>query len=242
MVKDFLNSDDIRSLKKVKNSNDYFKELRSHLESKGVFVIQMGDLGSHHSRVSVEEFRGMAIADRLAPIIVINPNDTLNAKVFTLVHELCHLGLGKNIISNEFYTKQNKIEVFCNAVAAEVLVPSDELQVLIVNEITSSFIDNLAKKFCVSSIVIARRLLELNYITEQEYQETFNKYVTLSQRKQAKSSKGGPDSNIVAKARLGNKLIKTILNATYNGTLDFSDASSVLNLPISRFSKVYEEM
>src|SRR5271166_831872 len=44
-----------------------FAYLRSKIEASGVFVLLVGDLGSHHTKISTEKFRGFAIADSLAP-------------------------------------------------------------------------------------------------------------------------------------------------------------------------------
>jgi hypothetical protein len=49
-----------------------FNYLRSKIEAAGVFVILLGDLGSHHSKISVEAFRGFAIADPIAPFVVVS--------------------------------------------------------------------------------------------------------------------------------------------------------------------------
>ena len=46
---------------------DAFALLRSRAEDAGVFVLLKGDLGSHHTALPVEVFRGFAIADDAAP-------------------------------------------------------------------------------------------------------------------------------------------------------------------------------
>jgi hypothetical protein len=56
-----------------------------------VFVLLVGDLGSHHSPLSQEVFRGFALADKRVPFIVINDQDAKTARSFTLIHELTHI-------------------------------------------------------------------------------------------------------------------------------------------------------
>ena len=46
-----------------KNPEELFKALRKRSEAVGVFVILIGDLGSHHTAVDPEVFRGFAVAD-----------------------------------------------------------------------------------------------------------------------------------------------------------------------------------
>ena len=72
-----------------------FRLLRSRTEDAGVFVLLQGDPGSHHTAVDVEVFRGLAIADDVAPFVVINDNDSRAAWSFTLLHEWTHLLLGQ---------------------------------------------------------------------------------------------------------------------------------------------------
>jgi transcriptional regulator with XRE-family HTH domain len=76
-----------------------FGFLRSLAERAGVFVLLIGNLGSHHTAIPVGAFRGFAIADPLAPFVVINDQDAKAAWSFTLLHELAHLWLGETGVS-----------------------------------------------------------------------------------------------------------------------------------------------
>ena len=79
--------------------NEAFSLLRSRTEDAGVFVLLKGDLGSYHTAIPVDVFRGFAIADDVAPFVVINDQDSTPAWSFTLLHELVHLLLGQTGIS-----------------------------------------------------------------------------------------------------------------------------------------------
>jgi len=46
---------------------DAFKLLRHRAEEVGVFVLLQGNLGSHHTNIGVETFRGFALSDDIAP-------------------------------------------------------------------------------------------------------------------------------------------------------------------------------
>ena len=70
-----------------------FAYLREQAEKAGVYVLLIGNLGSHHTSLDVEMFRGFALADDVAPFIVINDQDSEKAWAFTLLHELCHIWL-----------------------------------------------------------------------------------------------------------------------------------------------------
>ena len=82
-----------------KTRDNAFAYLRAQIEAAGSFVLLLGNLGSHHTNISVEIFQGFASADPWAPMIVINDQDAKTAWSFTALHELVDLWLGSTSIS-----------------------------------------------------------------------------------------------------------------------------------------------
>src|SRR5262249_31661019 len=85
--------------------------------------------------VPLSEMRGFAIAKPQLPVVVVNGKDySQGGKAFTLLHELTHIILGESAISNgatEELTRtpeEQKIERFCDAVAAAALMPTRLIQ------------------------------------------------------------------------------------------------------------------
>jgi hypothetical protein len=76
-----------RFKKRGATPDDLFRELRFLTERAGVFVLLIGDLGSHHSSVSEKVFRGFAIADEIAPFVVINDQGSRSRPPFACAHE-----------------------------------------------------------------------------------------------------------------------------------------------------------
>ena len=125
---------DVAVYRAKKSYEDAFAYVRERAEAAGIFVLLIGNLGTHHTAIPVEMFRGFAIADRIAPFVVINDQDARPAWTFTLLHEIAHLFLGATGISGSRAEKE--IERFCNDVAGEFLLPVRELDVLDVDDRT----------------------------------------------------------------------------------------------------------
>jgi Zn-dependent peptidase ImmA (M78 family) len=98
-----------------------FGYLRRLAEENGVFVLLAGNLGSHHTTIDVSLFRGFALADEIAPFILINDQDSKAAWSFTLLHELAHLWLEQSGISGGW--AETRKERFCSDVASKILLP-----------------------------------------------------------------------------------------------------------------------
>ena len=79
--------------------------------------------------------------------------------MFTLAHELVHIGLDESGVSNPFENGgiNNRIEAFCNRVAAELLVPAAELEKLL-KAAGADDIGALGRYFRVSGLVVLIRL------------------------------------------------------------------------------------
>ena len=166
---------DISRQFKCTSARQFYLLLRKHVEDKGIFV-------QCFVGVPVETARAFAIYKDHMPIIGLNDLDRSPAKSFSLIHELVHLINRESSLCNDMYNSMevHKEEIFCNAVAGEVLVPKYELNNLLKHESDSNIdlymIRWLADKFSVSREVIIRRLLDLNHITKAEYSafsETF---------------------------------------------------------------------
>jgi Zn-dependent peptidase ImmA (M78 family)/transcriptional regulator with XRE-family HTH domain len=110
---------------------DAFSSLWLNAEQKGIIIVCNGIVGNTTSRIlDVEEFRGFVLPDSYVPFVFINNADAKAAQMFTLAHELAHIWIGSAGVLNFRAMKpaENETELFCNAVAAEMLVPHDELK------------------------------------------------------------------------------------------------------------------
>ena len=110
------------------NASTAFNLLRTEVEGNGIFVLLKGDLGSYHTAIDTEVFRGFVIADEVAPFIVINDRDARPTWSFTLLHECVHLILGQSGMRSDW--AENNVERFCDDVAGEFLLPTKVLELL----------------------------------------------------------------------------------------------------------------
>jgi Zn-dependent peptidase ImmA (M78 family) len=231
--------------RKNRTPRDLFNNIRDRAMNRGVLIVLKGDLGSHYSKVSEKEFRGICLADNTVPLIVINPYDRDRARIFTLVHELVHILLGDSGISGDMLESSFEREAFCNKAAGEFLVPSDSLLNLAQgNRIDLTFINKLADDFRISKFVISRRLFDTHLINKDNF-NSINKRLEDEWREFLKKEKNTKDSdrvdpNKLVRSRIGKPVLNLIINASDDGVISYSQASVALGIKPSRFSRVLE--
>ena len=222
-----------------RNPREAFALLRSRIERAGVFVLLKGDLGSHHTAVEVDVFRGFAIADEVAPFVVINDQDSAPAWSFTLLHELVHLMLGHTGISGAI--PGTGIERLCNGVAAEWLLPAATLEQIEVNrhqDITEQarVIREFARPRNLSHTMVAYGLLKAERINQQMFDRQrleFRKQWQHSRDRRrwtGRQSEGGPTYYAVRRHRVGNALRGLTHRMMGAGALSTTKAARILGV------------
>lgn len=204
---------------------DFFSEMVKKIEAQGVLVMRSGVVKNNTSRpISVDDFRGFCIADKVAPVIFINTNDAKAAQLFTLVHELSHLILGQSAISDLSLNTREKEEVICNASAAEYLTPENIfLAEWNENHPFEENIDNLKDIFRVSAWVIARRAVDLKLISKHEYSQFINKI-----NEKPTSSGGSYGRN--QKVRVSERLAVAVVTQALEGKILLREAQSLTGI------------
>ncbi|MCR9277304.1 MAG: XRE family transcriptional regulator [Pseudomonadaceae bacterium] len=237
-LKDILHFDqnEYREFNKI---DDAFAYLRRLSEQAGVFVLLVDNLGSHHTRIPVEAFRGFALSDNIAPFVAINANDSRGAWCFTLVHELAHIALGDTGVSGGI--GDDRLEQFCNDVASEFLVARAELAALAVTQDTSleqskQIISNFARERNVSNTMVAYKLYRSGAYDYPKFErlrlafrQDFLEYQE-RQREQNRQKEGGPTYQILRQHRTGKLLIQLVDRMIYSGQLTTTKAGKVLGV------------
>ena len=208
----------------------------------GVLVMFSGIVGSNtHRRLDPEEFRGFALSDPQAPLVFVNGADTKAAQMFTLAHELAHIWLGSSALTDCEAAPSagiEKDELWCNAVAAEFLVPlvalSHELRE---EETLPTAIRRLTRAFKVSSLVILRRLLDVGWLNRSRFESAW-----LEERARLQSlpvSGGGGDFYRTTISRVGRRFAKALVASTLEGQTLYRDAYRMLGV---RRTSSFEEL
>ena len=143
---------------------DALRQLIARTEDAGVLVMASSIVGANsHRKLDVDEFRGFALADHLAPLVFLNAGDSKAAQMFSLAHELAHLALGQSSISDAEAGRvpERTTERWCNKVAAELLMPLAAMREAVQREAAiEQEIQRLARLFKVSTLVALRRLFD----------------------------------------------------------------------------------
>lgn len=208
-------------------------------EEKGIIVLRNGVVGNNtHRKLSVEEFRGFVLYDEVAPVVFINNNDAISAKIFTLIHEVVHILIGESASFDlrNLQSANNAIEQFCDKCTAEFLVPEEEIKDIYKKE---TDLERLARYFKVSQIVILRRLLDTSIITQQEF---YARLKDLYEKEIKKPQSSGGDFFHTVPNRLSKRFLHILNVAVKNNTILFRDALRITNLKAKTYDQLFNQM
>jgi Zn-dependent peptidase ImmA (M78 family) len=220
-----------------------FRLWRRKCEAVGVCVFTVG-------RVELAEMRGFAIVDPYAPVVAVNRRDSFAAKSFTLLHEMAHLLVGEEGVSNllmipEAGLHDRSIEVCCNAAAAEALVPRDDL---LEHWKSIEFFDEdacqrLANRYRVSDVVVARRLRDFGEIPNTLYHQIQRNSEVLGLKLEGdrKANSNKPrriNQALLAKGRVGVRFSREAISAFQDGEISGYALSQLLGMKLKHLDKL----
>lgn len=220
-------------------------ELREAAERAGMLVVISSVVGNNnHRKLSTDEFRGFVLRDEYAPLVFVNGADFKSAQMFTMAHELAHVWLGQSGVFNlrVFEPTDHEVEIFCNRVAAEFLIPEMELRPAWQEaRRTEEPFQTIAKQFKVSTIVAARRLRDLGFISRERFFEFHEEYLADERRRKEKKADGGDFYN-TQNVRVGKRFASAVIRAAKEGRLLYRDAYALTGLHGNTFDKYAESL
>lgn len=220
---------------------------RGAIERAGILVFQA-------SGVPTSEMLGFSLSERPLPVIGVNRRLKHNGRTFTLLHEAVHVFLGSSSLCDIEESalrppEEQRVEVFCNAVAAAALVPHN---VLLTEPLVSPHppqprdwgddeLSSLGRVFGVSNEVILRRLLTLGRTSQAFYMQRRAIYGSLIDPPAA-----DPDANTDFRRNmpqevisdLGRPLTRLVLESYDNSFTSLADVSRYLGLRAQQVDKV----
>ena len=210
---------------------------RTALGSLGIFV--------YFQHMPKADCMGFSVLDeRNIPAICVNDDPELleQQKIFTMLHEYCHLLLRKPGISDQ--KRGNAIERFCNHFAAAVLVPKDALRAVLPGggphrDWTTREIRSVANRFNVSMEVIAFRIEELKMADPGFHERKVKEWNSLKllQKRKTKTHPNVTWPERLAR-KLGRKHTTTVLDALDRGALSYREARDLIGLSPKYFRDV----
>lgn len=226
----------------IRRNEDALKEWKAAVETQSTLVFET-------SRIPQEEMRGVSLTADVLPIIILNGGDAHAGRIFTLLHELTHLLLRQGGVCDmapiEDGTPDARVEAFCNAVAGNILVPTDALLGALpqqdVHPWTMEELDDLARHFSVSRYVILRRLLTVGLTTPAHYRAVSAQLDQEQQQARDKprgESAGGPPPSVMAVRNLGRPFVRLVLNAYAQDRIALATASDYLGVKIRHLRRI----
>ena len=231
---------DIAEFRAEDSPSEAFTFLRNRAEAVGIFVLLIGNLGSYHTAIDLATFRGYALADDIAPFVIINDQDARSAWSFTLLHELVHIWLGQTGVSD--LSAEISIEKFCNDVAGEFLLSNSELEQLDVDDRTDlesaqRRIGEFALDRNLSSSMVAYKLYRTGTIDFESWKllsETFRTmWIARRNERRIRAREQeihGPTYYPVRRHRIGKALLELVGSMMRAGAITTSKAGKVLGV------------
>lgn len=230
---------------------DSFRYLKYAMENIGILVMMNGVVGNHtRKKLNVEEFRAFTLVNKYVPLIFINTCDSDAGKLFSILHELAHVWLGINSFYNEPISvnmSDNTTEQLCNAVASELLVPTD-MFILQWEQARGADLDNveiLAKHFKCSRYVIARKALDQHKISKKRYGEIISILTTQYKKwknNQQENKNSGGDFYRTMGSRLDHRFVVALANSAKEGKTQYTEVYRLTNTNRKTFGKLLNKI
>lgn len=226
--------------------SDALRRLRDQSEDAGVLVVFNGIVGNNTRRkLDPAEFQGFALVDQYAPLVFVNSADFKAAQIFTLAHELAHIFIGADGVSRfeALQPPADEIENFCNKAAAEFLVPAAELRDFWSDARRARDpYQSIARHFKVSSLVAARRALDVELISREMFFELYSDYRDDELRGIRRGEASGGNFWTTQRWRIGPRFGTAVARAVKEGRLPYREAYGLTGIRGETFERMPEKM
>lgn len=179
----------------------------------------------------IKEVEGFCFTEKLPYAIVVNSNYNYYHRIFTIFHELAHIIRNQSgICLFEKATVKQPEEFKCNEFAGNFLAPSD----LIERTDNLKEIAAYASKLKISREVYLRRLKDENKISDLKFFHLLEQIKKSYKKTKKKDNKIIIKPEVKSRASRGETFYTMVLEAMNNNRISYTQASSALNLNVSR--------
>ena len=231
------------------NWDAFLRELILRSEDLGILVMRSGIVGNNTRRpLDVDEFRGFAISDDLAPLVFVNGRDAKAAQIFTLAHEMAHLWIGESGVSNPDYKlrsdeRGSAVERIANRVAAETLVPSADFRKRWRDdEPIKANMRRLSRRYKVSDIMALRHALNLELVTPKDYWTLYKEMALNAPPAKNNKRGGGRGTALNAISRNGRVFTRAVISSAAEGSLLLGEAARLLDVNVAGLPDISERL
>jgi Zn-dependent peptidase ImmA (M78 family) len=209
-----------------KTADTALKAWRNVIEETGIYVFK-------HS-FKQKSISGFCLSHTEFPVIYLNNSTTKTRQIFSLFHELAHLLLNQSSITKvdtsyiaQLPKKEQGIEKFCNALAAEILMPESDFgkRLLGVKSIDEVLVSSLARRYRVSREVVLRRILDKGLVSKEFYETKSKQWAD-----EIEAGGAGGDYYATQASYLGDHYLSLVFSRHYQGRLSLEQAADYLGV------------
>jgi Zn-dependent peptidase ImmA (M78 family) len=215
-----------------KSASEAFTHWRQALEGSGILVLSLP--------MGQESARGFSIWDGACPLVAINSAFSSEARIFTLFHECGHLLTRTQSLcvegANQHFTKStDKVERWCEQFAADVVLPWNEVETFLREELSISNSDLVVELDVVYTIASTFKVSAraATIILIQHRRATWDLYRVIpasSDNKKPGFGRGGRTRGQLRESQLGKHATSLFAQSVREGLLSRADAMTYLRV------------
>lgn len=229
---------DFKNQSKKAQHNDYYSSWRSILETKDILIIEKS---SHESFGS----DGFCLWFDVVPVIVVlSTGQSPERRLFTILHEIVHLGLRQSVFDGfiNSFSNNNSTERYCDSVAGHVIAPFDVLKSLYDPALTlDDLVLKIRKKVKASKPAIAIQLKMAGYITDNELKLYLKNLEDIKFSKRKSGEVKIPASTRII-SKYGKYFVQTVISAMYQNNISSAKAKNILGIKDSHKASTFKDV
>lgn len=229
--------------RKYRTAYKLFNHLRDDFEEMNILIFQFS--------MPIDDARAFALTDETPNVIVVNTKDTIEARLFSLMHEFGHVLLGETGIDfpDISISTGNRVETWCNKFASSFLLPKKMADNLFETEREvlkeTNTLNRLSRRYKVSKAMLLYNMLKQNFITRKEFEAVLDRYRPEEtepdedgEEDKDKKKGGGIPADKRCLSEVGNKFVSIVASNYDRHNITFTDALNYLSIRSKDFNQV----